>query len=70
MQFSGRRSRESPRDDRVYDFKVFLDPDFVFVPHPELGIKSAEVRQIGMRILGSEQYTIMACPTSRYQGLR
>jgi hypothetical protein len=51
-------SRESPRDDRVYDFKVFLDPDFVFVPHPELGIKSAEVRQIGMRILGSEQYTI------------
>ncbi len=50
--------RESPRDDRVYDLDVFLDPDFVLVPEPGLGIASAQVRHITMRVLGSEPYTI------------
>lgn len=50
--------RESPRDDRVYDLDVFLDPDFIFQPRPELGIGSAEVRNIRVRVLGAEQHTI------------
>ena len=50
--------RESPRDDRVYDLDVFLDPDFIFRPRPELGIASAEVRKIGIRVLGAEQHSI------------
>jgi hypothetical protein len=50
--------RESPADDRVYDLDVFLDPDFVFRPRPELGIAGAETRKIGVRVLGVEPLAI------------
>jgi hypothetical protein len=50
--------RESPRDDRVYDLELFLNPEFTLVPEPALGIASAELRQITVRVLGSEPYTI------------
>ena len=51
--------RESPRDDRVYDLDVFLDPDFVFVPRSRnWESERADVRHMTMRVLGSEPYTI------------
>jgi hypothetical protein len=50
--------RESPADDRVYDLNMFLDPDFVFRPRPELGIAGAETRKISIRVLGAEPLTI------------
>ena len=50
--------RESPRDDRVYDLDRFLNPDFALVPEPALGIASAQMRQIAVRVLGPEPHTI------------
>jgi hypothetical protein len=50
--------RESPRDDRVYDLDGFLNPDFALVRESALGITSAQVRQITVRVLGPEPYTI------------
>jgi hypothetical protein len=50
--------RESPADDRVYDLNVFLDPDFVFRPRPELGIAGAQTRKMGIRMLGPEARNI------------
>ena len=51
-------SRESPKDNSVYDLDMFLDNDFVLQPRPELGIASAEVRDIRIRVLGHEQHSI------------
>jgi hypothetical protein len=50
----------SPRDDRVYDLDVLLDPNFVFRPRPELGIARAEVRQMSIQVLGAQYCTLMA----------
>ena len=49
---------ESPRDDRVYDLDLFLDQRFVFEPRAELGIARAEVRQMDVRVGGSQPYKI------------
>lgn len=46
--------RDSPKDDRAYDLKQFLDPDFVFKPASVLGIEKVEVRKIRVRISGKE----------------
>ena len=49
---------ESPRDDRVYDLDLLLDPSFVFQPRAELGIVRAEVRQMDVRVGGALPYKV------------
>ena len=49
---------ESPRDDRVYDLDQFLEPAFLFQPSAEPGIARAAVRQMDIRIRGSQPYKV------------
>lgn len=51
-------SRDSPRDDRVYDLGCFLQPGFSFQPAPELGISKVEVRKIAIRVLGDNPHVV------------
>lgn len=49
---------DSPRDDRVYDLDRFLDRSFSFKPAAFLGITKAEVRKIGIRVLGDTAHLV------------
>ena len=48
----------SPRDLRVYDLGMFLDPDFTFRPSPQLGIKQAVIREMDVRVRGPSGYKV------------
>ena len=51
--------RDSPKDDRAYDLKQFLNPDFTFKPAALLGIEKVEVRKIRVRISGKDGRTMI-----------
>ena len=52
-------ARDNPRDDRAYDLRKFLDPDFTFKPASVLGMQSVELREIRVRVSGQNSRTII-----------
>lgn len=54
-----RISRDSPKDDRAYDLRSFLDRDFTFTPAPVLGIESVELRKMRIRVGGRNGRSIL-----------
>ena len=50
--------RESEKDTRVYDLQHFMNQDFSLRIAPDLGIRSAELRKIRLRVNGPNKHTI------------
>jgi len=48
----------SPPDLRVYDLSGFLDPDFIFQPSLQLGIKHVVVREMDVRVAGPSGFKL------------
>ncbi len=48
--------RDSPKDERIYEFDVFRNPNLVFKPREELGIDRVEIRKVSMRTFGEEAH--------------
>ncbi len=50
--------RESPKDTQLYDLSDFAGEDFQLEGLKEFGIKSAEIRQLRIQVLGENKHTI------------
>jgi hypothetical protein len=53
-----RISRNSPRDNRVYDLDELLDPEFTFNVPPELGIANVELRKLRILVVGKNDHAV------------
>ena len=49
--------RDSPKDNRVYELDVFLDPDFILKPPKGSGIKAVDLRRIRINVFGHAKHT-------------